>query len=38
MIGILGWEGWARTNDPVVNSHLLYQLSYFPMGRSIPKG
>ena len=20
--------GWTRTNDPVVNSHLLYRLSY----------
>ena len=23
-----GSSGWTRTNDPVINSHLLYQLSY----------
>lgn len=28
---LCGWKGWDRTIDAVVNSHLLYQLSYFPM-------
>lgn len=23
-----GSASWTRTNDPVINSHLLYQLSY----------
>lgn len=23
-----GSRGWTRTNDPVINSHLLYRLSY----------
>jgi hypothetical protein len=26
-----GWSGGIRTPDPVVNSHLLYRLSYTPM-------
>jgi hypothetical protein len=25
-----GWSGGIRTPDPVVNSHLLCQLSYIP--------
>ena len=24
----IGSSGWVRTNDMVINSHLLYQLSY----------
>lgn len=27
----LGWQGWARTSDMVINSHPLYQLSYMPI-------
>jgi len=29
-----GWQGGARTPDPVINSHLLYRLSYSPTGAS----
>ena len=25
---VFGSGGWARTSDPMINSHLLYQLSY----------
>ena len=27
----IGWPDWTRTSDPVINSHLLYQLSYRPL-------
>ena len=25
---VFGSASWTRTNDPVINSHLLYRLSY----------
>jgi len=25
--GVIGSACWARTSDPMINSHLLYQLS-----------
>jgi hypothetical protein len=27
LIGVIGSACWARTSDPMINSHLLYQLS-----------
>uniref|UniRef100_A0AAU8BBY3 Uncharacterized protein n=1 Tax=Pseudomonas phage Baskent_P1_112 TaxID=3145032 RepID=A0AAU8BBY3_9CAUD len=29
-MGHNGWDGRARTYDRIVNSYLLYQLSYIP--------
>ena len=34
---MIGSGSWTRTNDPVVNSHLLYQLSYAGIIKSILK-
>ncbi len=30
-----GSDTWARTKDPVINSHMLYQLSYVGMSAAI---
>ncbi len=27
-LDLIGSATWTRTRDPVINSHLLYQLSY----------
>jgi hypothetical protein len=37
-LNVIGSPGRTRTSDPVVNSHLLYRLSYRGSERSAPMG
>jgi hypothetical protein len=32
---IIGSPGWARTSDPLINSQVLYRLSYRGMSRIV---